>query len=189
MKEYSNKLQQDRAEQAENIALEILKKQYEEEAKKNDAIIKIQNAIRNKRAIDKFSTLYVENRIKPQLIQQQTEEAKKNDAIIKIQNAIRAKQAKSIFSKRKTVKDAFDTYKISNDLQKEMPKSNIDKEKVKELKQKRDEADKLKRKQEKQRIQAIKQMKPSSFTDYRQNYQKPKPTKFQIHQNKKYGYM
>ena len=189
MKEYSNKLQQDRAEQAENIALEILKKQYEEEAKKNDAIIKIQNAIRNKRAIDKFSTLYVENRIKPQFIQQQTEEAKKNEAIIKIQNALRAKQAKSIFSKRKIVKNAFDKFKISNDLQKEMPKSNIDYEKAKELRKLKEKADLLKREQEEQRIQAIKQMKPSSITGYRQNYQNPKPTKFQIHQNKKYGNM
>lgn len=70
-----------------------------------------------------------------------------------------------------------------------MPKSNIDYEKAKELRKLKEKADLLKREQEEQRIQAIKQMKPSSFSDYRQNYQKPKPTKFQIHQNKKYGSM
>ena len=80
---------------------------------KTDAIIKIQNAIRNKNAIDKFSTLYVEkqkqtqaNELAAQMVQQNELKDKLNASVVAndILNSIFPQVINSIPEKQPRVK-------------------------------------------------------------------------------------
>jgi len=157
------------------------------EEKQNEAIITLQNAIRNKRAINEFSSLYFEKRIKPELIRQKEETRQKQEAIIKLQNAYRVKQAKEILSKKRIVKRALETFQISNNLQVEPIKSNTDYEKLRELKRLKETEDKSRIEQEKARIEAFKQMTPVTLTEYKKEVEPQQPSKFQIYQKKLYN--
>jgi hypothetical protein len=76
-------------------------------------------------------------------------------------------------------------FEISNNLQVERPKPNIDYEKIKEMKLIKQEEDKLKKEQEKRRIEAYKQMTQSTLTDYRKEIKPEETSKFQLHQQKR----
>ena len=85
----------------------------QKEKNKTDAIIKIQNAIRNKNAIDKFSTLYVEkqkqikaNELAAQMVQQNELKDKLNASVVAndILNSIFPQVINSIPEKQQRVK-------------------------------------------------------------------------------------
>ena len=69
LKEYSKKIEQERRMKEGRRALEWFKRQQQVDINKNDSITRIHNVILNKNAINYFSPLYVEIRIKTQLIQ------------------------------------------------------------------------------------------------------------------------
>ena len=98
---------------------------------------------------------------------------------------MRVKKAKEILSKKRIVKNTFEKFKVSNNLQVQRPKPNINYEKLKEMKLIRQEEDRIRQEQEKQRIEAYKQMTQSTLTDYKKDIKPEEPTKFQLYQQKR----
>ena len=94
---------------------------------------------------------------------------------------------KEIFLNKRKVQDTLKQFKILNNLQVERPKSIIDFEEMKEMKRIKQEEDKLRKEQEKQRTEAYKQLTQSTLKNYRKETKPKDPSKFKIHEQKRYS--